>query len=170
MGRQSISSPVVAVPQDSPNLGPRLSAPCGLRGIPRAESVVGILESVNRNPELARAIALQTAASMPEMSSFPRPGEVRRERTPTPSFSPQRESRALYLERLGRDTQDASPLSQGDQSSVDHAGIVPRIWMWERARDSRCGENDGGGLPRPRMKDESSLLSWQLPWPCRGHA
>ena len=68
---------------------------------------------------------------------------------PPPSFSPQRESRALYLNRFGRDTQDASPLSQGDQSSVDHSCFVPRIWMWESALDSRCGEKDEGGVVPP---------------------
>ena len=67
--------------------------------------------------------------------------------TPPPSFSPQQESRDLYLSRLGRDTQDASPLSQGDRSGVDHSCIVPRIWMWERALDSRCGDNDGWWSP-----------------------
>ena len=64
-----------------------------------------------------------------------------------PSFLPQRESRALYLNSLGWDTQDASPLSQADRSYVDRSCISPRTWMWERALDSRCGENDGGGSP-----------------------
>ena len=30
---------------------------------------------------------------------------------------------------------------------MDHSCIAPRIWMWERALDSRCGENDARGHP-----------------------
>ena len=62
-----------------------------------------------------------------------------------PSFSPQRESRALYLNSLGWDTQDASPLSQADRSHVDRSwmphvpGCGKGLWIPAAARKTGVG-------------------------------